>query len=74
MSNTFKAIAYSYASTESQPFLFDAFCVEDGRVTLDIHQRFVSKEEFLEAIEGAINLLPAPPVEEVSLEEVMAND
>lgn len=73
MSKTFKAVAYSYASNEPQPFLFDVFCLEDGRVTLDIHKRFTTEEECKEAMtQAAISLTPSMPIEEVSLEEALA--
>ena len=56
MSSVIKSVAYSYIDGYRKPFSFDVVCVENGKVTLDIHKKFATKEEFFDEIEGVIPL------------------
>ncbi len=50
MPSVIKSVAYSYIDSGPNPYSFDAICIEHGKVTLDVHQRFATREAFFEGI------------------------
>lgn len=65
MSSVLKSVAYSYISGLEKPFSLDAVVVEDGKVMLDIHQKFGSKGEFFRGISEVIPMIPQGEAVEV---------
>lgn len=60
MPSVMKTVAYSYIDGYTKPFALDVLEVSDGQVRVNIHQKFATREEFDEAIEGVIQLVSTP--------------
>jgi len=50
MPSVIKSIAYSFIDEGPKPYSFDAIMIEKGQVTLDVHKRFATREEFFDGI------------------------
>lgn len=52
-----KNISYGFNSTLPQPYSLDANVFEDGKTLVNVSEKFVSKDDFLDAIEELIPLV-----------------
>ena len=62
MASSIKSIAYSFCEGFPQPYALDVVMVDDGKVTLDVHRKFETRDEFFEAMEGVIPMIPQEQV------------
>jgi hypothetical protein len=53
-SSTIKSVAYSFCGGFPQPYAFDAVVIEAGKMVLDVHKKFKTREEFFEEVERVI--------------------
>ena len=58
MARVMKSVSYSYVEGYKFPFNLEVLLIDDGEIKMDISKKFATKREFLEAMEGLVELLP----------------
>jgi hypothetical protein len=69
MSSVMKSVTYSYIEGYPTPYALDAVKVENGEVTLNIHEKFESLEDFYSGVQEVIHDLTLRPKDMESLKK-----
>jgi hypothetical protein len=62
--STIKSVAYSFCDGFEQPYALDCVLITNGKLEIDVHGKYETREEFMAAIEGVIPMFKEPTQEE----------